>query len=172
MWQLDDDLQAILAYLESSGLSREVIKARIFQIFVDKETPGTIVLKAGEMLLSFSDDDGYTGDMPYSQLIIVQQLTKKILGAKDDNLDAIIRSLSPSSDSEGDTESIPSFLRRVSVDHVPAVPASPAQSSDYESADPRQAGTYQAVSDRDASETWQDGDNFGSIPAVDIGPET
>jgi hypothetical protein len=171
MWEPDKDLQAILVYLESSGLSREVIKARIFQIFM-KDDSLSISLKAGEMLLSFSDDDGYTGDMPYSQLIIVQQLTKKILGAKDDNLDAIIRSLSPSSDSEGDTESIPSFLRRVSVDHVPAIPPSPAQSSDYASPDAGEDGTHQETSHRDATPPRENRDNLGAIPAVDIGSET
>jgi hypothetical protein len=135
MWQPDYDLQAILAYLESSGLSREVIKARIFQIFVDKETPGTIVIKAGEMLLSFSDDDGYDGELPYSQLLIIEKLTKAWLGADDNtNLTRVIEDIGiviQESEGESGQVAVPSFLEVVSFDNETRFSTSAAQSGDY-----------------------------------------
>ena len=171
MWQPTNDLQSILEYLESSGLSREVIKARIFQIFM-KDDSLSISLKAGEMLLSFSEDDDTSGNLPYSQLIVVQNLTKKILGAENDNLARVIADVSAQSHSESDTESIPDFIRRVSFDDVPAVPPSQTQSSHHASPNTGQAGQNQTSRDRNAAQTRENRDNLGTIPDMDIGTTT
>jgi len=158
MWQPSEDLQGILEYLEANGLSREVIKARIFEIFMNN-TSLSISLKAGELLDNFSEDDDYSGELPYSQLLIVQNLTKKILGAKDDNLAAVIADVSQQSDPTSDIQSIPPFLSRISSDNVPTIPASPTQSGHHASPDTGETGKNQKISDRDATQTRQDGDN-------------